>query len=552
MSAWFEEAWDVIVVGTGMGGATLGRSLAAQGHKLLFLERGKDLLARFEEAPQSDDGAFDETPESRLAAGQWPTRMRGRTNRGDIDAFPSLGCGTGGSTLIYAAQLERLFAADFEPRAHFAETTDSTVPERWPVGYQEMLPFYREAERLFAVCGSIDPCSLPDELAPLRPPPSLSARDDSFIVSFRKLGLQPYQAHVGCDFVPGCIGCGGKVCRAHCKADARKAALVPALRDHGARLVTECEVLDLDADAERVRTVRVRWQGREHRVHGKLIVMAAGALMTPRILLDSRNAFWPEGLANRSGAVGRNLMFHVSDFVAIRPHTPASAEGPQRAVSLNDFYEHAGDKLGTLQSVGIPLNAGIVAAQLMSRLPEMPGPLRRLAHLACRLIGLALAFALRGSTLFATITEDLPYWHNRVVADPRAPSGVRFEYRYAAELDRRARRFREQLTRALRGRHRMLWLRFRHNLNFGHACGTCRFGDDPATSVLDRSNRAHGIDNLYVVDASFFPSSGGTNPGLTIAANALRVARDIGQRLGTPIADRADRGARPTAPAARV
>ncbi|HEU4458204.1 MAG TPA: GMC family oxidoreductase [Methylibium sp.] len=528
---WHEQIWEVVVVGTGMGGATLGFALAAQGRRVLFIERGHDLMRRAP-APLAPVGADDEAPQARMARGHWPTRLHGQTNRGAVDVLPSLGCGTGGSTLLYAAQLERLFAADFEPRGHFADLNGSTLPEAWPVSHAEMLPWYRQAERLFRVCGSADPLD-PDAATTLREPPPMSARDVHFMRSFRELGLKAYQAHVACDFIDDCVGCGGRICEHGCKSDARRACLEPALREHGATLVADCEAVAVEADAQRAHGVRVHWQGRELLVRAELVVLAAGALMTPRILLASTSAHWPEGLANRSGAVGRNLMFHATDFAAVRPRLPQPGVGPQKAVATNDFYLDAGGKLGAFQSIGITLEPGMVYAQLLERMPRLPRvlrlPVRALLHLAAAAIGRTL----RGSTLFATITEDLPYWHNRVLRDEAAPGGVRFEYRYSAELDRRARRFRDLLSRKLRTHHRLRWLSFRHNLNFGHACGTCRFGDDPATSVLDRDNRAHGIDNLYVVDASFFPSSGGTNPSLTIAANALRVAQAIGARFAS-------------------
>jgi len=132
--------------------------------------------------------------------------------------------------------------------------------------------------------------------------------------------------------------------------------------------------------------------------------------------------------------------------------------------------------------------------------------------------------------VFCPIVEDLPYPANRVIPDPHARSGVRFEYHYPEELRERNLLLRRKLAQRI-GRRRMAVLSGENNLNFGHACGTCRFGDDPSQSVLDRNNRAHDFENLYVVDASFFPSSGGTNPSLTIAANALRVADALHERL---------------------
>jgi choline dehydrogenase-like flavoprotein len=134
--------------------------------------------------------------------------------------------------------------------------------------------------------------------------------------------------------------------------------------------------------------------------------------------------------------------------------------------------------------------------------------------------------------MFVTIVEDLPYEDNRVYPDSTSVNGMRFTYRYPRELSKRSKRFRARLAATLSPRHRLTVVTGgRNNLNYGHVCGTCRFGDDPETSVLDGNNRAHDLDNLYVTDASFFPSSGGTNPSLTVAANALRVGNIIDQRL---------------------
>ena len=134
--------------------------------------------------------------------------------------------------------------------------------------------------------------------------------------------------------------------------------------------------------------------------------------------------------------------------------------------------------------------------------------------------------------MFITIMEDLPYRENRVYPEAASLNGMRFWYRYPRELMKRNARFRSRLAAAVSPRHRVTVVTGgRNNINYGHVCGTCRFGNDPRTSVLDASNRAHDVDNLYVVDASFFPSSGGTNPSLTVAANALRVAGIIDQRL---------------------
>jgi choline dehydrogenase-like flavoprotein len=158
---------------------------------------------------------------------------------------------------------------------------------------------------------------------------------------------------------------------------------------------------------------------------------------------------------------------------------------------------------------------------------------RRVSRYLPRIAELASRWFRRGS-VFSTIVEDLPYPDNRVLFDDGAPNGSRFVYTYSSELRRRNQLFRRELTRRLAPRlHLRVVTGGSNNINYGHACGTCRFGDEPAMSVLDRNNRAHDLDNLYVSDASFFPSSGGTNPSLTIAANALRVGGIIAGVLGS-------------------
>jgi len=145
-----------------------------------------------------------------------------------------------------------------------------------------------------------------------------------------------------------------------------------------------------------------------------------------------------------------------------------------------------------------------------------------------RLVALLIyhVFNFKNAAIWASIIEDLPYRDNRIIADRTTPSGIRFEYKYTDELKMRVQEFRELVAGAV-SPHRTIVLSGENNINFGHVCGTCRFGDDPSQSVLDRNNRTHDISNLYVADASFFPSSGGTNPSLTIAANALRVGDAI-------------------------
>lgn len=512
-----------------MGGGTIGFELARLGRRVLFLEKGRFLHGGPGQRVEPRAGA-DPEQEMRLVTGRWPTPLRGRTSFGPVEFFAPLGCGSAGTTALYGAQLERFAPADFQPRANFPEAGDANLPDAWPVSHAEMVPYYRRAESLYRVCGTPDPLN-PDPEAKLRTPPPLSARDEVLHESFTELGLHPYRAHVGFEYVANCFEC-SDVCPVGCKSDAGGVCVAPALEKFDASLLSECEVVELVADRSRLRAVRARWRGRELTIPTKAVALAAGAFMTPLLLLNSRSGPWHAGLANRSGMVGRNLMLHTSDFLTIDPGGSHSALGPTKSLALNDFYFDDGRKLGTLQKVGLPLESPFILAYLRyaeARDPRwwrkpISGLLPRAAQVASRIFARA--------SLFATIVEDLPYRENRVVPDANAASGMRFEYRYTRELRERNQRLRRRIARALAPRHRVRVVTGgANNLNYGHVCGSCRFGESAATSVLDASNRAHDLDNLYVVDASFFPSSGGTNPSLTIAANALRVAAIIDGRL---------------------
>jgi choline dehydrogenase-like flavoprotein len=514
------EEWDVIVVGTGMGGSTAGYELARLGRRVLFLEKGRFLHAG--PVPPDPHSTWDAVGQARMRTGRWPVPLEGETTFGKVKFFAPMGCGSGGSTAVFGAQLERFQSMDFRPRASFPHVTDANLPEQWPIAYEEFVPFYRRAEALYRVCGTPDPLN-PDAESQLRPPPALSERDQVLWDSMVSLGLHPYRSHVGFHHIPDCFEC-FDVCAKDCKGDAGGRSLVPALTRHGAKILTDCEVQELIAKGRRVTTVRATRKGREFKLTAKTVILASGSFMTPLLLLNSRSAEWPDGLANSSGAVGRNLMLHATDFLTIDHRELYSAKGPMKSIAANDFYFADGRKLGTLQAVGLPILAPFILDYL--RFAEVRDP-RWWRHRVSRFLPLAARFTsyyFRRAGLFATIVEDLPYLDNRIVPDKSANNGMRFQYTYTRELLDRNRYLRKRLARTLAPKHKVRFVTGgTNNINYGHVCGTCRFGDDPSTSVLDRHNRAHDLDNLYVVDASFFPSSGGINPSLTIAANALRV-----------------------------
>lgn len=325
--------------------------------------------------------------------------------------------------------------------------------------------------------------------------------------------------------------CAGGLCPRSCRRDAGSVCLLPAIEEHGASLLPECTVVHLEADATRVTSVRCRRGDEEFQVRGRVVVVSAGACMSPILLLKSRSKVWPDGLGNKSGLVGRNLMMHVSDFIALRPRRQLSAEGPRKAMVFKDFCVHEGTKLGTVQSGPIRVHYYYVLYFLRMVWDRAPRGWLQPFRPLLRIVAGVGAFLFRKAAVYATILEDLPYHENRVELDPSSPNGMRFEYTRKDELMERIRYFRRVLRKVVGSRHWMVVLSGKNNLNYGHPCGTCRFGDDPRTSVLDRNNRVHDVENLYVVDASFFPSSGRNNPSLTIAANALRVGEAIDASL---------------------
>ena len=333
---------------------------------------------------------------------------------------------------------------------------------------------------------------------------------------------------MACDYTDDCATCQAYLCPRSCKYDAGRNGVLPAIAEHGAQLLTECRVLRLEANRTEVTQVICQHRSDMLTLKAKVVVLAAGALATPVLLLNSRSSDWPRGLANSSDLVGRNLMRHLLDWIEVWPHRGAKITAENKEIGLNDFYFWEGEKYGTVQSAG-----AMASLAPLEMLTNQPGLLPRALRLMSPAARPIYERFFSGGMVLAAMMEDLPYLDNRVLpSDKPSTDGrqrLRLQYRlHPSEIARRA-TFLRQIKEVLQP-FRVLTLRTGdNNSTLGHVCGTCRFGTDPATSVLDPNNRAHEVDNLYVVDASFFPSSTGLNPSLTVAANALRVATHIDQ-----------------------
>ncbi len=503
--------WDVIVVGTGVGGATVGRALALEGLSVLFLEKGGRVGS-------SVEGNAAVTPESRVAQGWWPHPISRRQPNGDRTRFfAAVGCAVGGSSIHYAAALERMDASDFD--GLHSPGGASIYP--WPVTFAEFVPYYEAAERLYGVSAD------PGDIAERR----MSEWDRALLKQMRTNGLRPDPLHVAIRYDDQCNECIGRVCPRECKSDARVACLDEALRQAQCHILEHCDVQTLEADPKNVRIVKALHRGRELELRARVIVLSAGALHTPQILLRSSNEHWPQGLANSSDQVGRNLMFHTSDIFALWAPRRLARQGRQRkSISVRDFYVHKGQRLGYVQSMGLEAGRGEIAVYVKDQLRRRGVRNELLLSLLAKAPSHIGALMFGGAGIFAAMTEDDPNPDNRIMLDPGEPDGVSFSYTITDDLRRRADELRKAFSRSVRP-WRMLRISTELEMNYGHPCGTCRFGDDRGSSVLDRDCRAHDLDNLYVVDASFMPRSGAINPSLTIAANALRVAPRIAARL---------------------
>ena len=526
--------WDVIVVGTGMGGGMLGYQLARSGRRVLFVEKGRSTLPGTAGTIRAAMPELAEPQASRSESSYYDALARAGRTTDEIEDIsgriskrfvPFIGSGTGGSSALYGMVCERFFARDFTPRENFHDPGDSTVPEAWPVSYDEMRPWYAEAEKLLRVRGAPDPLRSEAADVDLPAAPPFSPENQAVVNYLTGRGLHPYHLPMACDYTDDCATCQTYLCPQSCKNDAARNAVLPALIEHGARLLAECRVVRLEADRTHVRQVICQRRSDMLALKAKVVVLAAGALVTPVLLLNSRSGDWPRGLANGSDLVGRNLMRHLLDTIEIWPHPDHKITAANKEIGLNDFYFWEGQKYGTVQSFG--------AIPPMEWLTNRPGWRGKALHLMSPAVRQIYERFFNGGLVLAAMTEDLPYLDNRVLPSNQ-PSldgrqRLRIQYRlHPGEIERRT-VFLSQLNEVLQPFRRRSVGSGEDNGNLGHVCGTCRFGTDPETSVLDPQNQAHEVENLYVVDTSFFPSSAGLNPSLTVAANALRVAAHADQ-----------------------
>ncbi len=512
------EHYDVIIIGSGAGGGTLAHRLAPSGKRILLLERGGYLLRE----PENWDSREVFRRERYLSDELW-------FDQDGVAYKPHQQYYVGGNTKFYGAILFRLRERDFGEVEHYGGTSPA-----WPIAYDELEPYYAEAERLYLVHsqGGEDPTE-PRRSGPF-PYPAVShePRIQQLADDFARSGHHPFHLPVGIDLDESdpeagrCVRCDrfdGFPCLTDGKADAHVCCVRPALAAHdNLTLLTHAKVLRLECNAtgSAVSRVHVDRRGAPETYSADIVVVSCGATNSAALLLKSADDTHPRGLANSSDVVGRHYMAHINSGVIAISQAPNPTKF-QKTLGINDYYWGAPDSdlpLGHIQMLG-KSDEEILRAGAPWFAP-----------------GLALDYMARHAIDFWLTSEDLPHPSNRVTVDRAGHIHVAKTY-HNLEAHRRLLSKLKALMGPL-GCHDSpvpAWSVLDKRIPLAgnaHQCGTVRFGTDPATSALDVTCRAHDLDNLYVVDTSFFPSSSAVNPALTAMANALRVGDHLLERLG--------------------
>ena len=490
---------DIVIIGSGIGGATIASALAGSGADILVLEAG---------------GHIEDRPENRDARAIFQRghfRPKESWYETDGSAFnPGNYYNVGGNSKFFGAVLVRYRREDFAEMRHL-----EGVSPAWPFAYEELEPWYSRAEQLYQVRGKLgeDPTEPPHSQCYAFPPVPDEPPIASVRAKLKRNGLNPYSLPLGVD-IDKWLTKAKTPWDAHPnsfdgKMDAETAALTIALQHSNVRLQTHSRVTRLEtaADGKRIETIRYIKDGIEQTVSPKLVILSAGAVQSSVLLLRSANTANPNGLANRSDQVGRNFMNHNSSAVlAVSPFF-RNTSIYQKTFGFNDYYlsdGEGGPPLGNVQLLG-----RISGAILKANIPSVPEWM--------------LDQVSKHAIDFYAMSEDIPHPDSRIMVD-----GERIVLQWVRTNWDAHLMLVKKLKAALRSAGFPIVLsRPFDKRTPSHQCGTVKMGNDPATAPLDVFCRAHDHDNLFVVDASCLPTSAAVNPALTVAAQALRVADHI-------------------------
>ena len=514
-----DKRFDVIIVGSGAGGGTLARQLAPSGKSILILERG-DWLKR-EAANWDAEAVFVQN--RYVSPDTWYDRS-GRPFQPQVHYF------VGGATKMFGAALYRLRKEDFGELRHH----DGISPA-WPISYDELEPYYARAEQMYHVHGlrGRDPTEPPASGPYPCPPVSNEPRIQQLFDNLTAAGYHPFPApcavmldeqNMAYSTCIRCQTCDGFPCLVHAKSDAETVAVRPAVEFPNVTLLRNAKALKLhtNANGTAITEVVAEVAGQRDVFRGDIVVVSCGAANSAKLLLMSANDKHPNGLANGSDQVGRNYMFHNSQAVLAISLEP-NATIFQKTIALNDFYfgmdgfeypmgniQMTGKSLGPMYRGEKPLETALLPMGLLDNLA-------------------------RHAVDFWLTTEDLPDPENRVTVNQAG--NLTLSYTPNNQVARKKLYEKLKSMLSVLGMHphlipRNIYMKTEIPIaGCAHQAGTCRFGADPKTSVLDVNCKAHELDNLYVVDTSFFVSIGAVNPSLTAIANSIRVSDHLLQRL---------------------
>ena len=487
---------DVVIIGSGVGGGTLANRLVQHGLAVTILERG-DYLPQ---EPENWDVNAVFVSQKYVPLETWLDK--------EGTAFrPGTYYYVGGSSKMYGAAMLRLREKDFEELEHAGGVSPS-----WPITYRQLAPYYNLAEQLYGVHGEagVDPTE-PSDVPPY-PYPALDHEPviEQVASALKGQGIKPFplplavQLHGGGPCIR-CKTCDGFPCKVHAKTDAEVAAVTPALATGRVTLKTNAKAtrLVLTNDGRRVNAVEYESGGRIERITAPIIVVSASAVNSAVLLLRSIGDKAPKGVANSSGLVGRNYMAH-NNTALMSIGWKINHTNFQKTICINDFYFGDSDfkyPMGNIQGLG-KLQTGMLTAK-QKYLPKFVGD--RMAE---------------RSVDWWIMSEDLPDPENRVLLE-----GDTIRLHYTANNMAGHKRLADKACSLMRKiGFKLNIMKHMGGLSVSHQCGTVRFGSDPSKAALNEFCRSFDHDNLFVVDASFFPSSGAVNPALTIAAQAIRVA----------------------------
>lgn len=504
-----QSHYDIIIIGSGAGGGTIAHALAETGKKILIIERG-DYLPR-EKANWEPKAVFLED--------RYHTKEKWYDKDGK--AFtPGMNYYVGGNTKVYGAALLRLREKDFHEVKHYGG-----ISPAWPLDYEVFKPYYLQAEKLYKVHGKRgeDSCE-PKETSPY-PYPEISHEPyiQNFHDKLKAKGYHPFHLPLGLELNEKnkeasrcirCDTCDGFPCLVDAKADAHVTCIRPALRYENVTLMTKAKALRLLADASgaSIKQVELEHEGKKELISADLFIVSCGAINSAALFLRSTHSKHPNGLANHHDLVGRHYMFHINSVLVALSKTP-NPTTYQKTMALNDFYYKSDDSelpLGHIQLLG-----NVKKEMLAVDAPKF-APNFALDEMAKHCVGWWLT------------SEDLPDFNNRIKLNKEGNIVVDYTVNNEEAHQRLLKKFKQIMDHLEPGHHiipNSVYLSQQIPIaGCAHQAGTMRFGKDPKTSVLDLNCKAHGVENLYVVDSSFFPSIAAVNPSLTIIANALRVA----------------------------